>query len=209
MSQNKHKSDEQEAANKWRELAEEEARQSAEEPDAKDASDVVDSEEVVGALDEVSKKKLTDLTNILEREIDKYKSEALRAQAEMENLRRRLERDVSNAHKYGSERLLVDLLPVIDSLVRGLEESKSDDPSVQSLRTGMELTLDILHNTLKKHGVEEINPVRGDAFNPELHEAMSMQKDPESEPNTILHVLQRGYCLNGRVVRAAMVMVAS
>ena len=207
MSQNKpSKSTEQEAASKWRDIAEEEARQSAEEPEL---AEELDSEEAVSALDEISKKKLTDLTNKLEREVDQYKNEALRAQAEMENLRRRLERDVSNAHKYGSERLVVDLLPVIDSLVRGLEESQSGDEAVQSLRKGMELTLDILHNTLKKHGVEEINPARGDAFNPELHEAMSMQKDPEAEPNTILQVLQRGYSLNGRVVRAAMVMVAN
>lgn len=159
-------------------------------------------------MDEISKSKLTEITNELEKEIDAYKNEALRSKAELENVRRRLERDVSNAHKYGSERLIVDLLPVIDSLVRGLEESQSEDRAVQSLRKGMELTLEVLHNVLKKNGVAEINPQPGDAFDPAVHEAMSMQKDPNAKPNTILQVLQRGYTLHGRVIRAAMVMVA-
>lgn len=196
------------AANKWREMAEEEAKFEAE-SDIVDAEGVNIDEEPVEALDEVSKKKLTDLTNNLEREIEKYKNEALRTQAEMENLRRRMDRDISNAHKFGSEKLVVDLLPVVDGLVRGIEETNVDDEKVQNVRKGMELTLDMLLKTLEKNGVSEINPARGDAFDPEQHEAMSMQPDPEADANTILQVFQRGYSLNGRVIRAAMVMVAS
>lgn len=198
-----------EPAKKWQDMAEEEAKLT-EEPDQMAGLDGVEvsSDAVTAALDEISKKKLTDLTNKLEREMDTYKNDALLAKAEMENLRRRLERDVSNAHKYGSERLIVDLLPVIDSLVLGLEKNQSAD-SAQSQHQGMELTLDLLRKTLEKNGVSEINPKRGDTFDPALHEAMTMQPDPEAKSNTVLQVLQRGYSLNGRVIRAAMVMVAS
>lgn len=189
-------------ANKWQEIVEESANLPEEE---------ASEEASLGAIDELSKEKLTTITNELEQELDKYKNEALRAKAELENVRRRLERDVSKAHKYGTERLVVDLLPVIDSLVRGLEESAVDeaDTKVVALRKGMELTLDILHKTLEKNGVSEINPQKGDVFDPSQHEAMGMHKDPEAKPNTILQVLQRGYTLHGRVIRAAMVMVAS
>lgn len=192
-----------ESANKWRDLAEE--AEAVSEDDVVTAS----QQEEAAVIDEVSKDQLTEITNALEKEVDKHKHDALLAKAEMENVRRRLERDVSNARKFGSERLIVELLPVIDSLVRGIEESSSDDAAVKSLRDGMEMTLDMLHKTLEKNGVSEISPEKGAAFDPSLHEAMAMQPAPDAESNTILQVMQRGYSLNGRVVRAAMVMVAS
>lgn len=138
-----------------------------------------------------------------------YKDAAIRAKAEMENIRRRAERDVQNAHKFGSEKLLSDMLPVLDGLVRGLEGETPSDPHAKALREGMELTLDLFEKTLAKHGLEAICPEQGDAFNPELQEAVTMQPDPSAKSNTVLQVLQKGYQLNGRVLRAAMVIVAA
>jgi molecular chaperone GrpE len=141
-------------------------------------------------------------------EIARYKEEALRAKAEIENVRRRLERDISNAHKYGCERIVTDLLPVLDSLSRGMEEADLSDPKVQSLHTGMEMTLSLLRKVLEKNGITEIRPLKGDSFDPSQHEAMTMQKVAGFQPNTIVQVLQPGYALNGRMIRAAMVMVS-
>src|SRR5690606_8091525 len=140
---------------------------------------------------------------------DEYKERALRVQAEMENVRRRTERDVANAVKYGTEKLIGDLLPIVDSLVRGLDSPESHDPHAKGMREGLSLTLDILHKTLTKHGVQIIDPIPGDALNPTLHEAVSMVKDPKAKPNTIIQVMQKGYQLNDRILRAAIVVVAS
>jgi molecular chaperone GrpE len=140
-------------------------------------------------------------------ERDALKDQLMRSKAEMDNLRRRNERDVSNAHKYGSEKLLKDLLPVMDSLIRGLEGDAPEEPHAQALYKGMELTLDLLEKTLQKHGITMIDPAAGETFNPEQHEAMSMQQNPDFEADTVLQVLQKGFELNGRVLRAAMVIV--
>ncbi len=145
----------------------------------------------------------------LKQQLAEHKEAELRMAAQLRNVRGRLERDVMNAHKFGSEKLLKDLLPVADSLIRGLENSKEQtDVDSQSIINGIELTLDMLHKVLSQNGVERIAPEVGESFNPELHEAMSMQKVPEAANNTILQVLQQGYSLNGRVIRAAMVIVA-
>lgn len=143
--------------------------------------------------------------NEAEQKIAQYKEQALRAQAELQNVRRRAERDVQNAYKFGSEKLIGDILPVVESIERGLASGAQDDP----MRAGLQLTLDQFEKALAKHGVELIVPKAGDAFNPEQHEAMAMQPDPKAKPNTILHVAQRGYMLNGRVLKAAMVVVAA
>lgn len=159
------------------------------------------------ALEFPDRKKLEDQLTAMEMKMDDYKNQVLRAHAEVENVRRRTERDVSNAHKFGSEKLLADLLPVIDTLVRSLESPESRDSHAQAMREGVSLTLDLLQKTLVKHGMEMIAPKPGEPFNPELHEAMSAMSDPDAEPNTIAEVMQTGYQLNGRVLRAAMVMI--
>lgn len=133
------------------------------------------------------------------------KDQALRLQAEMQNLRARSEREIQNAHKYATGKLLKDLLPTVDSMMRGLEQKDAD---ATALREGLNLTLDMLEKVLEKNGVETISPEVGDAFDPVHHEAMSMVPSEEAESNTIIQVLQKGYQLNGRVVRAAMVIVA-
>jgi molecular chaperone GrpE len=155
-----------------------------------------------------SRQELEDQLTAMEMKVDEHKNEVLRIKAEMENLRKRNERDVANAHKFGNERLLVDLIPVIDSITHGLEGGEPTEPKAKAIWDGLQMTLDMFTKTLTKHGVAMINPQKGDAFNPELHEAMSMQHDTMAKPNTILQVIQPGYQLNGRVIRAAMVIVS-
>lgn len=128
----------------------------------------------------------------------------IRAKAEMDNLRRRSVKDVENAHKYGIEKFVNELLPVIDGMHMGLAV---EDASADSLREGMTLTMNMLQKMLEKLGIEEVNPVN-EKFDPEKHQAMSMQPSADVEPNTVIGVMQRGYLLNDRLIRPAMVMVS-
>ncbi len=139
--------------------------------------------------------------------IAEQKDSVIRAAAEEQNVRRRAQRDVENAHKFALEKFSNDLLPVVDTLERALDSQNGDDESVKAMREGVELTLKMLLDALKKHGVEQLDPV-GEPFNPQEHEAMSMQPNPDMEPNTVMAVLQKGYSLNGRLVRPAMVVVS-
>ena len=131
----------------------------------------------------------------------------LRTRAEMENLRRRTQRDLENAHKYALEKFVTELLPVKDSLEMGLDAAKQDNAAIEKLCEGTELTLNMLVNALGKFNVVEINP-RGEKFNPEQHQAMAMQPSADMEPNTVMVVMQKGYMLNDRLMRPAMVMVS-
>ena len=130
----------------------------------------------------------------------------LSAQAELQNIRKRAERDLQNAHKFALEKFVNELLPVKDSLEMGIAAT-AESVDLAKLREGSELTLRILATALEKFGVKEINPV-GSRFNPELHEAMAMQPSKQAQPNTVLQVIQKGYLLNDRLVRPAMVIVA-
>lgn len=131
----------------------------------------------------------------------------LRTQAELENQRRRHERDVENAHKYALERFSQALLPVKDSLEMGLSAMAEGVEQVEKLREGTELTLKMLADVMEKFGISEVDPA-GEPFNPELHQAMAMQQSDAQAPNTVLHVMQKGYLLNDRLIRPAMVVVA-
>ncbi|MGB0720924.1 MAG: nucleotide exchange factor GrpE [Gammaproteobacteria bacterium] len=132
----------------------------------------------------------------------------VRAQAEMENLRRRAQRDVENAHKFAVEKFTKELLAVKDSLEMGLNAAnEGGEADMAKLIEGTELTLKMLGQAFEKHGIAEVNPM-GEKFNPELHEAMAMQPSAEHEPNTVITVIQKGYTLNDRLVRPAMVMVS-
>ena len=144
----------------------------------------------------------------LEMKLAAAEDQVVRGQAEMENTRRRAERDVSNAHRYGNDKLVNALLPVVDSLARGLEGVDSNDEKMKPVAEGLTLTAEMLEKVLIQFGLEVVAPAAGDSFNPECHEAMSMIPKPGAEKNTIVEVLQKGYLLNGRVVRAAMVIVA-
>jgi molecular chaperone GrpE len=131
---------------------------------------------------------------------------ALRAQAEMENLRKRTTRDVENAHKYALEKFVHELLPILDSLTLGMSATESAE-NIDELREGMDLTLKMFDSAMEKFGVKAIQP-QGEKFNPEQHEAVSMQEIEDSESGTVVTVIQKGYELNGRLVRPAMVVVA-
>ncbi len=132
----------------------------------------------------------------------------LRMQADVENKNKRAQRDVQNARKFALETIAADLLPIKDSLEMGLAAASEDAASVDSIREGSELTLKMLGGALEKHNIVEINP-EGEKFDPEFHQAMSMQPAPEgTEPNTVISVMQKGYTLNDRLIRPALVMVA-
>ncbi|MDO8954008.1 MAG: nucleotide exchange factor GrpE [Gammaproteobacteria bacterium] len=138
---------------------------------------------------------------------DENWDKALRAVAEIENTKRRAEKDVSHAHKFAIDRFAESLLPVVDSLEKALELKPDSHEAAQSIHHGIELTMKLLLDTLKKHGVQQIDPI-GQSFDPALHEAMAMQESPGTEPNTVIVVFQKGYLLNGRLVRAARVVVS-
>ncbi len=131
----------------------------------------------------------------------------IRAQAEIENIRRRAELDVEKAHKFALEKFTNELLPVIDSLERALEVADKSNPELTSMVEGIELTLKSLLGAVRKFGVEVIGEVNV-PFNPELHQAMSMMESDDVAPNHVMMVMQRGYTLNGRLLRPAMVAVA-
>lgn len=129
----------------------------------------------------------------------------LRAAAETENVRKRSARDVENAHKFALERFGKELLGVKDTLEMGIA---ADGASVESLIEGSNATLKLLGSTLERFGIVEVDPA-GEPFDPEFHEAISMQPSDDVEPNSVVAVVQKGYTLNGRLLRPAMVIVAA
>ncbi|AXU93972.1 MAG TPA: nucleotide exchange factor GrpE [Erwinia persicina] len=131
----------------------------------------------------------------------------LRAQAEIENIRRRTEQDVEKAHKFALEKFANELLPVIDSLERALEVADKTNPELASMIEGIELTMKSLLGAVRKFGVEVVGDINV-PFNPEVHQAMSMMESEDVAPNHVIMVMQRGYTLNGRLLRPAMVAVA-
>ena len=146
----------------------------------------------------------------LKAQVQEFQEQMLRSQAEMQNVRRRAEMDVEKAHKFALEKFVKELLPVADSLEKAVESTEGQgdaDDLVASIRQGVEMTLSLLESSFKKFNVEPLNPI-GEPFDPRHHEAMSMVPAPDAEPNSVVAVVQKGYLLNGRVVRPAMVMVA-
>ena len=142
----------------------------------------------------------------LRQQVEENRNLFLQARADVENIRKRAERDLQNAHKYALDKFVAELLPVKDSLEMGLA-AIDESADISKLREGTELTLKMLAAAVAKFGVSEINP-HGEKFNPEWHEAMAMQPSSEAEPNTVMQVIQKGYRLNDRLVRPAMVIVA-
>ena len=142
-----------------------------------------------------------------QRAASEHLDRALRAQAELENVRRRLERDLQNAHKFALERFVSELLPVKDSLELGLAASAEKGASPASIAEGVELTLRMLEQAMEKFGITVVDPA-GEPFDPEYHQAMTMQESDTAESGTVLTVVQKGYLLNERLVRPAMVIVA-
>ncbi|MBD3657922.1 MULTISPECIES: nucleotide exchange factor GrpE [Marinobacter] len=147
---------------------------------------------------------------VLKAQVQEFQDQMLRSQAEMQNVRRRAEIDVEKAHKYALEKFVKELLPVVDSLEKAVESTAGSEDAgelVASIREGVEMTLGLLMSSLKKFNVEQLDPV-GEPFDPQCHEAMSMVPAPGAEPNSVVAVVQKGYLLNERLVRPAMVVVA-
>lgn len=172
----------------------------ASESEAESSNEVTETEQLEALQAEIE---------ALKTEAEQAKDQALRTVAEMQNLRRRTERDVESAHKFGQEKLINSLLPVLDNLDRALisGDSADNEEALKSLIEGVELTRKSAFDALQKHSVDTLDPI-GEPFNPEFHEAMTMVPSDTAEPNSVIDVLQKGYTLNGRLLRAAMVVVA-
>ncbi|KFE44477.1 nucleotide exchange factor GrpE [Pseudomonas syringae] len=159
------------------------------------------------AADAASGEELVMRVQVLEEQLAAAQDQSLRVAADLQNVRRRAEQDVEKAHKFALEKFAGDLLPIVDSLERGLELSDANDESIRPMREGIELTLKMFHDTLKRYQLEAIEP-HGQPFNAEHHQAMAMQESADVEPNSVLKVFQKGYQLNGRLLRPAMVVVS-
>lgn len=172
--------------------------------------DTGESAEAVVDEAEAPEVQVEDALAAAQEELAVAKDAALRAQAEAENVRRRAARDVENAHKYALDRFANDLLPVVDNLERAVESAEAvvgEHEAAEAIAEGVKLSLKLFLDTLEKAGIEQLSP-EGEPFDPAFHEAMSLVENPDVEPNTVLHVVQKGYTLNGRLIRAAMVMVS-
>lgn len=177
---------------------------SAEPIDAHSSEKASESEPIEAEAEAVDTDPLADA----QAEVAELKDQLLRTKADMDNVRRRGQRDVENAHKFGAEKLIGSLLPLLDSLEKAVEASESvEHEESQAMAEGIALSLKLAMDTLEKAGVEPVQPV-GEPFDPNLHEAMAMVPHPDAEPNSVIDVLQTGYTLNGRLVRAARVVVS-
>ena len=150
---------------------------------------------------------LEDVVSQLQDDLAAARDAALRAQADAQNVKRRAEQDVEKARKFALEQFTRDLLPVVDNLERALEAASGDEEAVKPIAEGVELTLKSFVDAMTKFNIEVVDP-QGEPFDPNLHQAMSMVENNEVEPNSVIAVMQKGYTLNGRLVRPAMVMVS-
>ncbi|MCW8883676.1 MAG: nucleotide exchange factor GrpE [Motiliproteus sp.] len=192
-------------------MADKEATQEAQ-PEQLKASenaetDVAENEAATAETEVDSVQQLQDELEKAQEALTEAESQVLRARADVQNIRRRSEQDVEKAHKFALERFTNELLPVVDSLERAVESAQSEDEAVVAIRQGVDMTLSMMMAALKKFNVEPVDP-QGEPFDPQHHQAMSMVENGDVEPNTVLHVMQKGYLLNGRLVRPAMVMVS-
>ncbi len=170
-------------------------------------SNVEANTDVVG---DIEKDEVTTLKEALEAanaSIDELKNRMLRMQAETENTRKRLDQKADDARRYGQKSMVEELLPVCDSMEMGVAAANEEGAEIGKIREGYELTSRMLTHLLAKFNVEEVNPV-GEKFDPEVHQAMSMQEGTGQDSNTVVMVMQKGYTLNSRLIRPALVMVA-
>ena len=155
---------------------------------------------------ELTVEELTQKLEAAEQKAADNMDQLIRTRAEMENIRRRTQKDLENAHKFAIEKFVTELLSVKDSLEMGLDAA-AHETTLEKIKEGTELTLNMLKQVFEKFNVVEVHP-QNDKFNPEHHQAMSMQESADHQPNTVMAVMQKGYLLNDRLVRPAMVMVS-
>ncbi|RMH19045.1 MAG: nucleotide exchange factor GrpE [Gammaproteobacteria bacterium] len=176
----------------------EDENQSSQPTDAPNTSDADDADKDADVTDRLSQ---------LEEENARLKDQLLRVQADLENTRRRSVQEVEKARKYGMERLLEDLLPVLDSLELGLQSIDAHGEDVSKIREGYEMIAGMFSSVMEKFGIKVVDP-QGEPFDPELHQAMTTEASNEVKPNHVLKVFQKGYILHDRLVRPAMVVIA-
>lgn len=198
MSEDKP-ADANEQGSKWENMAE----QASPEPEVADPGLIDGAEEAAGLNIGGFSEQLEQLQTLA----DSRQEEVLRTRADMENLRRRSQNEVTNARKFATEKLMKDMLPVLDGLVMGLKACENIPPEAHSVLEGLQMTEKMLLDTLAKHGLQPLDP-KGERFNPEHHEAITMVPSPDHEPNTIIDVVQLGFSLNGRLVRPAKVIIS-
>lgn len=170
----------------------------AETVEASEVDEITSKDEMIESLNQE--------IEFLKQKVEENLDRAVRAQAELDNVRKRMTRDIENAHKYALEKFLGDLIPVLDSMELGKTAIEATE-DISSLKEGQELTYKMLCDTLEKYGIREVNPLN-DKFNPEFHEAVTIQELEGKDSGTVISVMQKGYELNGRLIRPAMVIVA-
>ena len=195
--------DQQKAQVENEETAAEQAAPEAEEHSAAEEAAEA-AADATAAADEIGEAELT--VETLQEELAAARDATLRAAAEAQNARRRAEQDVEKARKFALERFAGDLLPVVDNLERALEAA-AEAPEGNAIAEGVDLTLRSLLDVLGRFSIEQVDPA-GEPFDPQLHEAMTMVPNPELEPNTVMDVMQKGFTLNGRLLRPARVVVS-
>lgn len=167
----------------------------------------VEGEAAVQSTEEQSAEQLVKQLKAARAKADEHWDQLVRTKAQMDNLSKRHQRELENAHKYGLDKFVGELLSVWDSLELGHAAALDENADVSKLLEGTELTLKMMSDAMSKLGVEQLDPLN-EPFNPELHQAMSMQPRDDVPANTVVAVVQKGYTLNGRLVRPAMVMVS-
>lgn len=180
-------------------------------PEGEVIEDILDATDVAAEsegelIDNPEAEMLAAQVEELEQAVKEAKDQALRSAAEAQNARRRAEQDAEKARKFALEKFVKEMLPVVDSLEKALE-SMSDDEAAKAHVEGIEMTLKMQLDALNKSGVEQLDP-HGQPFDPEYHQAVAMVPSPDAEPNSVIDVMQKGYTLNGRLVRPAMVAVS-
>ena len=197
-----------EEASKKKSKQEENQEVEQENPEAVEQGDSSDTDTTQDADAELNSELQQAIDEAVAAALAEQQDSVLRAQAEVQNMRRRCEADVEKAHKYALEKFSIDLLNVMDNLERALQAvANPEDESVKGLCEGIELTMKEFLSVFNKFSIEQIDP-QGEPFDPQAHQAMSMVENPDVEPNTVIAVVQKGYSLNGRVIRPAMVMVS-
>jgi molecular chaperone GrpE len=172
--------------------------------------EVAEQETIINA--ESAESEVTETASVEEQlehalaDVAQMKDQMIREQAETQNIRKRLQGDVEKARKFALERFINELLPVADNLDRAID-AVGDDEATKPFLEGVELTRKNFLDILQKFNVEQVNPV-GEPFDPQFHEAVTMVPNPNMEPNSVMDVMQKGYTLNGRLLRAAMVVVS-
>lgn len=184
-----------------------------EDTSAKQQQSELETEEKLQAESEADQPQLSEEENgdqveELQQKLNILGEQLLREQAEMQNIRRRAQRDIESAHKYALEKFTGELLSVVDNLERAIDAIDAEDESQKAVAEGLELTLKTFIEVLTKYKVEAVEP-EGQPFDADLHQAVSTVPNAEVEPNTVINVFQKGYTLNGRLIRPAMVVVST